>query len=50
MDSAFAKNFGDMDTYDLDADSMWGGSDTAGSEAMKGKGQVGVINTDHIDF
>jgi hypothetical protein len=47
MDSAFSKNFLDMDTDAADADSMWtGGSDSK----MKEKGQVGFINPDHIDF
>jgi len=47
MDSAFTKNFADMDTDDVDASSMWGG---AGDSKMSAKGQVGFINPDHIDF
>jgi hypothetical protein len=48
MDSAFTKNFADMDTDTADADSMWkGGSDNTN---MKSKGQVGFINPDHLDF
>jgi len=49
MDSAFTKNFGDLDTYGEDADSMWGGNSGTDSK-MKEKGKVGVVNPDHIDF
>jgi len=49
MDSAFTKNFGYMDTYGADADSAWSGS--SGHESkMKEKGQVGIVNPDHLDF
>jgi len=27
MDTAFKKNFADLDTFAADADSMWGGND-----------------------
>lgn len=49
MDSAFSKNFADMDTDTADADNMWKGNSTTDGK-MKEKGQVGRINPDHIDF
>lgn len=49
MDTAFKKNFADLDTFAEDADSMWGGN-SGKSDKLKDKGQVGFINTDFIDF
>jgi len=49
MDTAFKKNFADLETFAEDADAMWGGS-SGHEDKMTGKGQVGMINPDHIDF
>jgi len=38
MDTAFKKNFADLDTFAEDADSMWGGKDTTKSDKLKDKG------------
>jgi hypothetical protein len=49
METAFKKNFADLDTFAEDADLMWSGNDGK-SDKLKEKGQVGFINPDFIDF
>lgn len=48
MESAFSKNFADLDSDAADADSFFGAGGS--NDKMKEKGQVGLINPDHIDF
>jgi len=49
MESAFSKNFADLDSDSADADSFFG-TGAGSNDKMKEKGQVGLINPDHIDF